>query len=758
MVLVPCVTLVPLLGAGDYQLLTAWQKKKTEAGQAHDIAASATGLFISFEQERELTEETRADPGSDALEELAKQRAVTDRTVAAFRPLRTLNTAVWDTGSTRPGLTEAMARIEQGLDSLPRQRREVDIGSSGQDKAFLYYNGLLESIISVFGELAQDGTPEVVAGRETLVDLLTSVDMIGREGAVLVHGWKSGHLTSDEYGRVVDAMSTGQYLLLKRVGPSLGDKEADLFQAMTAGQAWRSRANLERRLIATRTDAGTNQVTLPSAGVEWRSSSDVITSQLLRIVQLEKDDVSRAAIKSADETFAVFVSVSGTGLLAVGLIVVASWRLTSVLRRRIRELREVAQELQQRLPDTIDRLGRGENIDLDAEVRLIEPTPDELGELAQALNLATRNAVSAAVRQDEQHRGFSRLLQRVARRTQILIGLQVRKLDELESRYEDPEVLEGLFDLDHLTARLRRYEESLVILAGGQPHRRWRKPARLLEVLRAAQGEVPDYRRISLDVQDEIWVTAGVVAPLVHILAELMENATAFSKPPTPVEVRAVAVSRGVVVEVEDRGIGMEPEQYAATNAFLETPPALDVLTHADDARLGLYVVARLAAAQGIRVELRPSAFGGTRAIILLPKALVAGRPATSPVPEAVSQEVAAARTSPQRFPHSPADVVVASAGSQERDDTPSLSGDQPHQPLPQRVRQASLVTELKALPPAAEETNGQAPQREQSNRSGATIGAFQRESRRARNAADALRRHAHAMSEASVPTTEDQA
>lgn len=127
-------------------------------------------------------------------------------------------------------------------------------------------------------------------------------------------------------------------------------------------------------------------------------------------------------------------------------------------------------------------------MDVDAEIRLLEPTPDELGELGRALNLASRSAVSTAVRQAQQHRGFERLLQRIARRTQILIGLQLKKLDELENKHEDPEVLEGLFDLDHLTARLRRYEENLVILGGGLPQRRWRRPVRLLDVLRAAQG------------------------------------------------------------------------------------------------------------------------------------------------------------------------------------------------------------------------------------------------------------------------------
>jgi hypothetical protein len=388
-------------------------------------------------------------------------------------------------------------------------------------------------------------------------------------------------------------------------------------------------------------------------------------------------------------------------------------------------------ELQQRLPDVVARLERGENVDVDREVRLVEPTPDELGELGRALNAASRSAVSTAVRQAEQHRGFERLLQRIARRTQILIGLQLRKLDELERTHDDPAVLNGLFDLDHLTARLRRYEENLVILGGGQPQRRLHKPVQL-----------------------------RAVGPLVHILAELMENAAAFSKPPTPVEVRAALVSRGIAVEIEDRGLGMEPEQYAAANALMEAPPQLDVMTQADDVRLGLYVVARLSAGLGLRVELRPSAFGGTRVIVLLPEQMVVAQPdAAPPQPVALPPQVPAYPPGPWQHPndagtgrrapyedgelpfrargHAMANVTAAGLWPpDEVEASPSPPAEA--MPLPQRVRQASLAPELQ-VPAEPEELDEPdlwtAPRRP--GRSGATIGAFQRQSRLARSEDD---------------------
>jgi signal transduction histidine kinase len=771
-VLVPSVTLIPLVGSGAYQLATQWQMEKTQANQAPAVGASTAQLFLSLEQERRLTAEAQADPGTASRDKLAKQRAMTDQAVSAFRPLAAWDTTAWDTTDAQPRLANAIAGTERTLGLLAQQRRAVDAGSSNKQRAFDYYSGVIGSIFGVFTAVSHSYNADVSAKTQTLVDLFGAVDMIGREDAILARGRKTGHLTSDEYGLLVDAIGTGNYLLQSRVAPSLTGNEIDPYRTMTTSKAWETKTALEKRLVTADSAAP-----LPQVGAEWSSSGDAVTGQLLRLVGLRSKNADRIAFSGVDQLFAVLISVSAVGLLAVGLVIVTSWRLTAILRRRILDLREDAQKLQERLPDVVARLERGEDVDVDAEVGLVEPTPDELGELGHALNLASRSAVLTAVRQAEQHRGFERLLQRIARRTQILIGLQLKKLDELERKHEDPEVLEGLFDLDHLTARLRRYEENLVILGGGQPQRRWRKPVRLLDVLRAAQGEVQDYRRISIEVEDEPWVTERAVGPLVHILAELMENAAAFSKPPTPVEVRAAMVSRGLAVEIEDRGLGMEPEQYATANALMQSPPQLDVMTHADDVRLGLYVVARLSASLGLQVELRPSAFGGTRVIVLLPEPLVVDRPRVVPGPAALPEEVPRDPAGPQphpldgtdgpRPPHEDgqlptrsrgramADVTAPAAGSPDRGDA-AASPDS--QPLPQRVRQASLVTELRAPADSGEQTDQETwAVRDLPGRSGATIGAFQRQSRRTRPVDDAFQPPANGSPEPGSPTTEDR-
>ncbi|MFF7471054.1 nitrate- and nitrite sensing domain-containing protein [Streptomyces sp. NPDC008092] len=781
LVVVPSLALAPLWGLSTYQLATRWQSEKAQSDLSASLGRPSSVLFQSLDEERRLTAELQADPGAKARGRLAAARAATDKAVTGFRPV-----AGESTSHGQQGLGAALSAAVRDLDRLAAQRRAVDAGSAGQKASFDYYSGTIDSLITVFTALGRRSNAEAALLANTLVDLYGAIDRIGREDALLGRDWQTGHLQVDEYDVFVDAVGAQEYLL-QRVALGLTGAERDAYEKTTSAKSWKTQQSLEEQVIVAGPHHSQGELVLGQIHTQWRASVDANRPRLMNLVLVRVAHLDKVSADSVGRLQWILISISAVGLLAVVLVILTSWRLTVLLRRRIYALREEAVGLQQRLPDVVSRLERGENVDVDREVRLVESTPDELGELGRALNAASRSAVATAVRQAEQHRGFERLLQRIARRTQILIGLQLRKLDELERRHEDPEVLEGLFDLDHLTARLRRYEENLVILGGGQPQRRWRKPVRLLDVLRAAQGEVQDYRRISIDVEDEPWVSERAVGTLVHILAELMENAAAFSKPPTPVEVRAARVGRGVAVEIEDRGLGMEPEHYAAANALMEAPPQLDVMTQADDVRLGLYVVARLSAGLGLRVELRPSAFGGTRVVVLLPEQVVVEEPRTASqpgalppevLPEALPQPVGPrphphdAGTGPRapyeggRLPtrargHAMANVTASGLQPPDVNETeveaqieaqieaeivneveaalsPSPSPSATARPLPQRVRQASLAPELQTPAEPAEPHEPELwtiPDRP--GRSGATIGAFQRQSRLARSEGD---------------------
>ncbi|MER6633171.1 nitrate- and nitrite sensing domain-containing protein [Streptomyces sp. NPDC000987] len=748
LLLVPSVALVALWGVATYRLGDQYRKQNAEQNLSTTVAPVNAALFSALEQERRLTMEALASPRT-ARAALVRQRTVTDRAVKAFRPLASL-----DTGGGQQGLDDALARTVKTTGRLARERRALDAGTAGQDHAFAYYTEAVDASIKVFAVLSHGTNGEVTGLSQVLFDINGVMDMIGREDALLARGWASGRLSAEDYDLVTDAIGTHEYLLDSRVAPNLTPAESRMYAEMTDSKAWQSRVAIEERLQASA--AGGDGVALPRARAQWRAATDASISGLNELTRVHFGVSSAAGAAEVGRLRLFLFSASALGLFAIALVVLVTWRLTATLRRRVTALRDQAQDLGQRLPQVVARLERGEDVDVDAEVPVLTPASDEFGELSRALNTASRSAVHTAVRQAEQHRGFERLLQRIARRTQLLIGLQLKKLDELERRHEDPQLLEGLFDLDHLTARLRRYEENLVILGGGQPRRHWRRPVPLLDVLRAAQGEVQDYRRIAIDVEGRPWVSERAVGPLIHILAELMENATAFSKPPTPVEIKAAPVSRGIAVEIEDRGLGMDAEQYEAVNALMQAPPQLDVMTRADDVRLGLYVVARLSAGLGLQVELRPSAFGGTRVIVLVPQALVAERPrSVADAADSPSPDDTGAALPPPRRPGDPrpadgsqrADgpygLPVRSRGRAMADVTaPAPAPADPPAPpdaqagpapLPRRTRQASLVAELR-VPTPQEPPASQAPPTAPA-RSGATIGAFQRQSRKNRAA-----------------------
>jgi hypothetical protein len=190
----------------------------------------------------------------------------------------------------------------------------------------------------------------------------------------------------------------------------------------------------------------------------------------------------------------------------------------------------------------------------------------------------------------------------------------------MERRASSPEALEGLFRLDHLTTRMRRHAEGLIILSGAAPGRGWRNPVRLVDVLRGAVAEVEDYARVAVVTASQAMLAGSAVADVIHLLAELIENAVTFSPPNAPVQVKGDIVGNGFAVEIEDRGLGMSEQRLAEVNNRLANPPEFDL---SDSERLGLFVVGQLATRHRIQVTLRSSPFGGSTAIVLIPRELV---------------------------------------------------------------------------------------------------------------------------------------
>ncbi|OEJ93109.1 sensor histidine kinase [Streptomyces thermolilacinus] len=316
------------------------------------------------------------------------------------------------------------------------------------------------------------------------------------------------------------------------------------------------------------------------------------------------------------------------GIVVVALLAafILAGLMARQMSRSMRRLRHAALGVaEQRLPMLVDQLSRTDPGKVDTRVEPIPiDTQDEIGEVARAFDQVHREAVRLAAEQALLRGNVNAIFTNLSRRNQSLIEGQLTLITDLENNEADPDQLENLFKLDHLATRMRRNGENLLILAGEEPGRRWDQPVPLVDVMRAATSEVEQYERIELSGVPEAEIHGQAVTDLVHLLAELLENATTFSSPQTKVRVTATRLPDGrVMVEIHDKGIGLTAEDFADINHKLANPPTVDV---AISQRMGLFVVGRLADRHGIRVQLRPSGEqAGTTSLVMLPDAITHG-------------------------------------------------------------------------------------------------------------------------------------
>ncbi len=312
---------------------------------------------------------------------------------------------------------------------------------------------------------------------------------------------------------------------------------------------------------------------------------------------------------------------AGIGLIGLLVTIAVTILVGRDIIRRLGGLERNALQLAEvQLPDVVARLRRGESVDVNAEAPALQVGGDEIGRVGQAFDLVRQTAVRAAVEEARLRQGLNDVFRSLARRSQSLLHRQLTLLDQMERRASDPEALDDLFRLDHLTTRMRRHAEGLVILAGAPPGRGWSSPVRMVDVMRGAIAEVEDYARVSVASRSPAALAGSAVADVIHLLAELIENATTLSPPYTSVRVSGDTVANGFAIEVEDRGLGMSPSRLAELNDRLANPPEFNP---SDSEQLGLFVVSQLAKRHGIRVTLKASPYGGTAAIALIPRHLV---------------------------------------------------------------------------------------------------------------------------------------
>ena len=318
-----------------------------------------------------------------------------------------------------------------------------------------------------------------------------------------------------------------------------------------------------------------------------------------------------------------FVVVIGIGLLIIIAGVTMMGLFARRLARDVSDLEATAQHLaDEEMPALIERLRQGEPEAIPAETAApkLRTKTAEIAEAEAAITSLQQTAAAAAVGEARLRNGIGQVFVSLARRNQSLLQRQLRLIDALEQKASDPATLADLFPLDHLTTRMRRHAEGLIILSGAAPGRSWSEPVPVIDVIRGAVAEVEDYKRVTVLTRAEDAVAGLAAADMIHLLAELIENATLSSPSGTRVEVRAERVANGFAIEIDDRGLGIEAGQLRTINQQLAQPPDFD-LANAD--QLGLFVVGKLGARHGVRVALRPSPYGGTTAVVLMPNSIV---------------------------------------------------------------------------------------------------------------------------------------
>jgi signal transduction histidine kinase len=316
-----------------------------------------------------------------------------------------------------------------------------------------------------------------------------------------------------------------------------------------------------------------------------------------------------------------------TSLVTLLLLLLVALVSTIVARSLIRPLRKLRADALDvagnRLPEMVRRLSQSEGADEGVEIEPIGVTStDEIGEVARAFDQVHREAVRLAADEAMLRGNLNAMFINLSRRSQSLIERQLSLIDSLEQSEQDPSRLSSLFRLDHLATRMRRNSENLLVLAGHEVTRRWSQPVPLVDVLRAAISEIEQYERVVLNVQPGIVVVGQAVNDVVHLVAEIVENATTFSPEDTQVYVSGQPLSSGgVLLDITDTGVGVSDQEMSHANWRLDNPPVVDV---AVSRRMGLFVVGRLAARHGVRVRLRHAQAGGLTALIWLPDTVAA--------------------------------------------------------------------------------------------------------------------------------------
>lgn len=730
--LVPSIVLLVIGGGGAAYLVRAGQQVRNWGDEQTTQNGPGFAFGQAVQQERRLTLMRLAG-------HLELSGGLSDVRSKVDEALRQIISAASTFEKLHPGSAGGAETVLAGLaDELPAVRAKVDTNTISIMDAYTFYNRLTDIVRGAMVAFAHSApNTEIALSLGTVVDLFAAADAMARGNDLAAAAEASGGLSPAEFDEF--AGQVGFYHnQLQALVPSLTVQERSQWQALNESSQWKKLGEIENVVIRrglnpapSSTDASTSNTRsrsdtshsssaigdpLPMSTDDWSAAITAVSNTLLRLWVDHGGQVSKLSHQIGNDNARKSLLAGIVVLLVTLAAFVTTLQLSRRMIQRLQRLRaETTRMTDDRLPAIIAALDRGEPVDIEKEMTSLDFGSDEIGQVADAFNQAQLAAVNAAATEARTRDGVNSVFVNIAHRSQVVLHRHLKLLDESEFEQEDPKVLDLLFRLHHFTTRERRNAENLIILGGEQPRRQWRKPVRLEELVRGAVAETEDYARVRVVRVPEVKVSGGAVADLLHLLAELIDNAASFSPPESRVDISGNAVGKGIVVEVVDQGLGVPVDQMASLNEMLSNPPDFAFAALLYDSRLGLFVVARLAARIDVSVRLAESEYGGVKAIVLVPASLLAEDEVAEPSPVTEAFAPVGANTG---ISSRPADTTSDADFGEPVVREPRRRIEGQHGPsrsrpaLPRRQRQQNLAPGLAKVAPAVDKSAEQSVQR----------------------------------------------
>jgi signal transduction histidine kinase len=581
-----------------------------------DLGQQVTGLVQALEDERDETTGLLPITNPKVLQ---RWYDATDAAAARVRGL-----AAGIDGSFPANIQSRVATVVSVITNLSALRGTAQASQSAL-AAIADYSAPISNMIALNNQIAQ-GTSD--AGLANDVQALNSLSLAKDQAAqqrALLFNALSQQIFADGVQQALTTAQSQQLTDLTAFATTATTREQNAYRNTVAGSRVNQAQTIEIYIVGTGSlaiGAGALGISPEAAPGQWYAVQSATVDDMQQVeLSIAKKIVARAqSLQGGAERSALTTAIL-TGLILL-LVLIATLAVARSLVRPLRRLREGALDIATvQLPERVRQLSEALDPSASLEVAPIEvKSADEIGQVARAFDQVHSEAVRLAGNEAMLRRSFNAMFVNLSRRSQSLIERLVRLIDSLEQNEQDPSRLASLFSMDHLVTRMRRNSENLLLLAGHDTARKWSGPVPLADVARAAASEIEQYNRVSLKIQPGIAVPGQAVSDVVHLLAELIENATVFSPEDTPVYVSAQDLaSGGVLIDVSDNGVGVPEARLSEMNWRLDNPPVIDVSV---SRHMGLFAVARLAERHGIRVRLRPRSPRGLTALVWLPDSI----------------------------------------------------------------------------------------------------------------------------------------